>query len=467
MWFPQIQAGKKMDQLIRFCAAPDGTQIAYSVGGDGPPIVKTATFLSHLEADWESPVWRHLLQALSKHHSLIRYDERGTGLSDRRAADLSFDAWVSDLETVVDATGLENFDLYGQSQGGPVAVAYAARHPERVSRLILMGTYARGWLNRDLNEEQREEEETLISLMRVGWGRENPAFRQFFTTQLMPDATRDQMQSLNELMRISADPKVAVKLEQEMHRTDVQDLVAKVSVPTLVMHARDDASVPFEEGRRLASLIPGAHFVPLESRNHILSESEPAWERFLKELYRFLGINSEPDLDFNTASPEPRRVLAGVLFTDIVDSTELISKKGDQQWLKTLGEHNALVRRELARFNGNEVETTGDGFIATFESLTGAIDCAKAIIKGIEGIGIAVRCGLHSGEVEFTDRGISGIGVHTAARVVAVADPNEILVTSTVRDLVAGSGIQFEDRGLFNLKGIPGERTLFRVVRTD
>ena len=429
-------------------------------------MVKTATFLSHLEADWESPVWRHLLQALSKYHSLIRYDDRGTGLSDRRGADLSFDSWVIDLETVVDAVGLEKFDLYGQSQGGPVAVAYAARHPERVSRLILMGTYARGWLNRDLNEEQREEE-TLISLMRVGWGRENPTFRQFFATQLMPDATHDQMQSLNELMRISADPKVAVKLEREMHRTDVQDLVAKVSVPTLVMHARDDASVPFEEGRRLAALIPNAQFIALDSRNHILLESEPAWERFLKEVYAFLEIEIEADFDSQTASPEPKRVLAGVLFTDIVASTELISEKGDQQWLKTLRKHNVLVRRELARFSGKEVETTGDGFIAMFESLTGAINCAKAIIKGIEGIGIAVRCGLHSGEVELTDQGIGGIGVHTAARVVAVADPNKILVTSTVRDLVAGSGIQFEDRGLFNLKGIPGERTLFRVVRTD
>ncbi len=452
-----------MDQLIRFCTAPDGTQIAYSIAGIGSPFLKTANYLSHLEADWHSPVWRHLLQAFSKHHTLIRYDERGTGLSDWHAADLSFDSWVSDLETVVEAAGLEKFDLYGQSQGGPVAVAYTARHPEKVSRLVLLGSYARGWLNRDLSEEQREEEEAIISLMRVGWGRENPAFRQFFTTQLMPDATRDQMQSLNELMRISADPKVAVKLEREMHRTDVQDLAAQVSVPTLVMHARDDASVPFEEGRRLAALIPNAQFIPLDSRNHILSESEPAWVRFLKELYAFLEIESETDLDSQTASPEPRRVLASVLFTDIVASTELISEKGDQQWLKTLREHNALVRREFARFNGKEVETTGDGFIATFESLTGAINCAKAIIKGIEELGIAVRCGLHYGEVEFTDQGISGIGVHTAARVVAVADPNEILVTSTVRDLVAGSGIQFQEKGLFNLKGIPGERALFRV----
>lgn len=456
-----------MDQVIRFCTAPDGTQIAYSIAGNGPPFVKTANYLSHLEADWTSPVWQHFLQAFSKHHTLIRYDERGTGLSDRHAADLSFDSWVGDLENVVDAVGLEKFALFGQSQGGPVAVAYTVRHPEKVSRLILLGTYARGWLNRNLNEEEREEEEMLISLMRVGWGRENPAFRQFFTAQLMPDATREQMQSFDELMRVSADPKVAAVLEREMHLTDVQDLAPKISVPTLVMHARQDASIPFEEGRRLAGLIPGAQFIPLDSKNHILTEAEPAWERFLKELYGFLGIERKPELTPRAASPEPRRALAAVLFTDIVASTELIAQRGDQEWLKILQEHNALIRRELARFNGKEVETTGDGFIATFDNHTGAIHCAQAVINGIGKLGIAVRCGLHSGEVEFTEQGIGGIGVHTAARVVAMADPNEILVTSTVRDLVAGSGIPFEDRGLFKLKGIPGERNLFRVVTTD
>ena len=456
-----------MEQLIRFCSAPDKTQIAFSVAGEGPPLVKTATFLSHLEADWNSPIWRHLLLALSKHHTLVRYDERGSGLSDWRAADLSFDSWVGDLETVVDAAGLEKFDLYGQSQGGPVAVAYAARHPERVSRLILLGSYARGWLNRDLDAAQREEEEMIIALMRVGWGRENPAFRRFFTAQLMPNATPDQMQFFDELMRLSAEPEVAAKLEREMHRTDVQELAAKISAPTLVMHARDDASVPFEEGRRLAALIPNARFIPLNSKNHILTEMEPAWERFLKELYTFLEIESESGPGSLTASTLPRRVLVGVLFTDIVASTELIAEKGDQEWLRILGEHNAVVRKELERFNGKEVETTGDGFIATFENVTGAINCAKAIIKGMAELGIAIRCGLHSGEIEFSERGIGGIGVHTAARVVAAAGPNEILVTSTVRDLAAGSGVLFQERGVFNLKGIPGERILYRVLSTD
>ena len=453
-----------MGQLIRFCTAPDGTQIAYSVAGNGPPLVKTANFLSHLEADWDSPVKRHFLQAFSKHNMLVCYDERGTGLSDWDAVDLSFDAWVSDLETVVDAAGLEKFDLYGQSQGGPVAVAYTAKHPERVRRLILLGTYARGWLHRDLNEEEREEEETLVSLMRVGWGRENPAFRQFFTYQLMPDATPEQMQSFDELMRISADSKVAAKLEREMHSSNVQELAPTISVPTLVMHARDDAAVPFEEGRRLAALIPGARFIQLDSRNHILCATEPAYQRFVNEVYGFLGHESEPEL---SSHPETRRALAAILFTDIVASTEVIAQKGDKEWMRILHEHNALIRRELARFNGVEVETTGDGFLATFENITAAIQCAQSIIKRINELGIAVRCGLHSGEVEFTEERIGGIGVHTAARVVAMADSDEILVTSTVRDLVAGSVFKFEDRGLYKLKGIPGEWALFRVLPTD
>ena len=449
------------EQFIRFCTAPDGTQIAYSIAGDGPPLVKTATYLSHLEADWNSPVWRHLLETFSSNRTLVRYDERGTGLSDWHPTDLTFESWVSDLETVVDAAGFKAFDLYGQSQGGTVAIAYAARYPERVQRLILLGAYARGWLNRDLTEEQREEEETLISLMRVGWGKKNPAFRQFFTAQLMPDATPEQMRSFDELMRMSADPEVAAKLEREMHLADVQDLAAKVSVPTLIFHAREDAAIPFDEGRRLAGLIPDAQFIPLDSRNHILTSTEPAWEQFVSKLYSFLEIEGEP---VTTPRAEQERFLAAVLFTDIVASTVLIAEKGDQAWTETLDAHNKLVRRELDRHSGKEIETTGDGFIATFESPTAAIHCARAIVSEVENLGIAVRCGLHSGEVEFGVEGIAGIGVHTAARVVAMARPNEVLVTSTVRDLVAGSGIEFEERGSFVLKGIPGERSLLSVV---
>lgn len=278
----------RLEQTIRFVTSFDGTRVAYATVGQGPPLVMTATFLTHLEFDWQTPVWQHRLEAFLQNHTVIRYDERGSGLSDWDVENLSFEAWVHDLEAIVDALGLERFPLYGQSQGGPVAVAYAARHPEKVSHLILFGAYARGWLNRDLTLEQVEEERIMMKLIRIGWGRDNPAFRQFFATQLMPDATFDQLQSLDELARISTTPENAFRLESEMHRIDVQDLARQVRAPTLVLHCRDDQGVPFNEGRLLTSLIPGARFVALNSRNHLLTEGEPAWLKFLEHVRHFL-----------------------------------------------------------------------------------------------------------------------------------------------------------------------------------
>jgi pimeloyl-ACP methyl ester carboxylesterase/DNA-binding CsgD family transcriptional regulator len=276
-------------QRIYFTPSFDGTSIAYAIAGNGPPLVKTATFLCHLEYDWESPIWRHWLDELTHENTLIRYDERGNGLSDWDVEDLSFDAWVRDLEAVVDVVGLRQFPLFAMSQGCTVAVAYAVRHPEKVSHLILYGGYARGWLNRDLTKEQREEEKLLIDLMRVGWGRENPAFRQVFATQLRPEATTEELSALDEQMRVSATAENAVRLESEMHRTDVRHLAPQIQIPTLVVHAREDAAVPFEEGRLLASLIPNAQFVALESKNHLLMETEPAWQKFVSAIRRFLA----------------------------------------------------------------------------------------------------------------------------------------------------------------------------------
>jgi pimeloyl-ACP methyl ester carboxylesterase len=279
----------QMDQQVYFTSSIDGVRVAYATAGSGPPLVKTANYLSHLEFDWESPVWRHWLTELSRDHMLIRYDERGTGLSDWVVEDLSFASWVNDLEAVVDALGLERFPLLGLSQGGPVALAYAVRHPEKVSHLILFGSYARGWLHRNLTDNKREEERIMIDLMRVGWGRDNPAFSRVLSTQIMPEASSEQMRALDELARISATPENAVKLEMEMHRIDVQALAAQVRVPTLVIHPKGDGAVPFDEGRYLASLIPRARFVTLESRNHILLAQEPAWEKFVTTLRHFLA----------------------------------------------------------------------------------------------------------------------------------------------------------------------------------
>jgi pimeloyl-ACP methyl ester carboxylesterase/DNA-binding CsgD family transcriptional regulator len=277
-----------MKQQIRFCRTGDGVRVAYATTGDGPPLVKVSNWLSHLELDWDSPVWRHWLTELSRDHELVRYDERGCGLSDWDVDSLSFEAWVSDLETVVDALGIQSFPLVGISQGASVAIAYAVRHPERVSHLILHGGYARGWLRRELSPPQRKEAEMMIDLAQIGWGKENPAFRQFFTTQFIPDGTPEQHRWFNELERVSTSPQNAVQFFRIFNQIDVTDLAPRVRCPALVLHPDRDARVPFDEGRLVASLIPGARFVPLASRNHILLEHEPAWKRWLDEVRAFL-----------------------------------------------------------------------------------------------------------------------------------------------------------------------------------
>ena len=274
-----------MAQQIRFCTESDGTRIAYATVGSGPSLVKTANWMSHLEYDWESPVWRHLYEELSRDHFLVRYDQRGNGLSDRDIEEISFDAFVRDLETVVDAAGLDRFALLGVSQGGAVSTAYAVRHPERVSHLVLYGSYTKGHNRRSL--EEREKHEALDALLRHGWGQDNPAFRQMFTGMFMPGANLEQMQWFNELQRVSISPENALRIRHVNGKIDVTELMPRVSVPTLVMHARDDVVVPFSEGRELAMGIPGARFVALEGQNHLLLEDEPAWPRFLSELRAF------------------------------------------------------------------------------------------------------------------------------------------------------------------------------------
>jgi len=285
---PQRVKRRKVEHRVSFTTSFDGTRIAFASAGNGPPLVKVGNYMGHVEYDWDSPVWAHWLEELTRSHTLIYYDERGSGLSDWNAEDVSFEAWVRDLEAVVDAAGLRRFPLFAMSQAGAVAVAYAARHPDKVTRLIVHGAYSRGWLKRDLTEEQTEEEKLMISLMRVGWGRENPAFRQVFAMQLFPDASSEHIRALEEQMRLSVSPKNAVRLESEMHRIDVRNLAQQITVPTLVLHSREDQAVPFEEGRLLASLIPKAQFVALESKNHVLTEHEAAWPKFVAAVRGFL-----------------------------------------------------------------------------------------------------------------------------------------------------------------------------------
>jgi pimeloyl-ACP methyl ester carboxylesterase/DNA-binding winged helix-turn-helix (wHTH) protein len=276
-------------QEIRFCSTPGGTKLAYATIGSGPPLVRGAHWITHLDYDWQSPVWRHWLVGLSEHHTLVRYDERGCGLSDHDVDEYSLDVWVEDLETVVDDVGLDRFPLLGVSQGGAVAVAYAARHPERVSRLVLFGAYAQGRLRRATSDEQRREAELQFEMVRLGWGREDPTFRRFFTSGFIPDAPPDLWESFAELLRRTTSAQNAARLLESWSAIDVTDEAPKVQAPTLVLHSRDELRVPFEQARQLTALIPGARFVPLDSRNHLLRADEPAWPQFLDEVHAFLA----------------------------------------------------------------------------------------------------------------------------------------------------------------------------------
>ena len=275
-------------QTIRFCATQDGARIAYARIGAGPPLVRAAHFLTHLEFDLQSPVWRPWLAELSRGRTLLRYDGRGCGLSDRTAAVPALETWVDDLAAVVDAAKLPRFALFGCSQGAAVSIAYAARHPERVSCLVLLGGYARGLRRRDPTPEQAREGRLLVDLIEVGWGRDTPAFRQVFTSLFIPEGTPEQVGWFNELQRLSTSAAHAARTIEAFGDIDVSDLAGRVACPTLVLHARGDARVPFEEGRFLAGRIPGARFVPLESRNHILLEHEPAFAACFAEIGAFL-----------------------------------------------------------------------------------------------------------------------------------------------------------------------------------
>jgi len=284
---PAATATSLLRQEVHFCTASDGVRIAYAEVGQGPPLIKAGNWLNHLEYDWESPIWSPFLHTLATEHRLIRYDARGNGLSDWEVEDLSLEAFVRDLESVVDATGLDRFPLLGMSQGCAVSIAYAVRHPERVSHLVLYGGFARGRRKRG-SQQDIAGGDAIVTLIRQGWGQDNPAFRQMLTSLFMPGATPEQMQSFNDMQRITTSPENAARLRQSVDEIDVTDLLASVNIPTLVLHARNDAMQPFDEGRRLAMGIRGARFVALESRNHMILQNDPVWSRFFDEIENFL-----------------------------------------------------------------------------------------------------------------------------------------------------------------------------------
>jgi pimeloyl-ACP methyl ester carboxylesterase/DNA-binding CsgD family transcriptional regulator len=300
-------------QRIRYVRTSDGIQLAWAEAGSGPPLVRASSWLTHLEYDWDSPAWRHWMRFLSGSFRYIRYDERGCGMSDWKTGDLSLERWLADLESVVDAAGISGpFPLLGISQGAAVCVAYAVRHPERVSALVLYGGYARGWTHRP-TAPARSEYEAIIELMRTGWGKENPAFRQVFTSRFIPGGSAEQIEWWADLCRKTTAPAIAAELLQARADVEVMDQLAAVRAPTLVLHAREDQCCPVAEARVLAAGIPGAEFVELESSNHVLLEHEPAWGRFCERVLEFLGVAAPRGGEhpaFEALSPREREILA-------------------------------------------------------------------------------------------------------------------------------------------------------------
>jgi pimeloyl-ACP methyl ester carboxylesterase/DNA-binding winged helix-turn-helix (wHTH) protein len=283
-------AVERTPQQIRYCVSPDGVRVAYALAGSGPPLVKAANWLTHLDLEWSSPIWAHWIDGLARHHRLVRYDERGCGLSDWEVADFSLEAWVNDLELVVDAAGLDQFPLLGVSQGGAVAIAYAVRHPERVTHLVLAGAYCRGRYARARTAEEREEAALDLQLARIGWRRDDPTFRQVFASQFLPDGDRALWDAFNDLQRASTSTENVVRFLDVFAQIDVSALAPRVRCPTLILHARDDVRVPRTQARDLAALIPGSELRFLPGSNHILTAGEPAWPIFLDEVGRFLRV---------------------------------------------------------------------------------------------------------------------------------------------------------------------------------
>lgn len=330
----------KLSQTIRFCTSGDGTRIAVASCGEGPVILRAAHWLSHVDYDLQSPIWQPWLAALSARNRFVRYDPRGCGLSDRHVVDLSVEAWNADLDAVAASIEEPRFILFGLSQGGALAITYALRHPERVSHLILLNAYGRGARTRAQTEAERLEADTLVNFIRIGWGRDNPAFLQFFTNLFIPDGTPEQHRWWGDLERETVSPEVAAQLVWHMHGIDVLDDAARLRVPTLVASSRGDMRVPFEEGRTLAAAIPGARFVPLESKNHVLLPDEPAWTVFHDELAAFLGQGRRA---------QPPSVRAAGLTPAEVAILDLVAEGLDNRAVaERLGKSEKTVRNQLS-----------------------------------------------------------------------------------------------------------------------
>jgi len=428
--------------------------IAYQVVGEGPfDLIWVPGWISNVEESWEVPEYAHFLRRLASFSRLILFDKRGTGLSDRVSNESlpTLEQRMDDVRAVLEAAGSDRAAVFGASEGGNMSVLFTATYPERVRALVLAGIYAKRLWSPDYpwapTPEQREHEHEVIER---GWAGEMDV------SELAPRAARDPelMRRIATFFRRSASPGAAVALNRMNTQIDTRAVLPTISVPTLVLHRTDDRNVKVEEARWIAKQVPGARYVELPGDDHLVWTGDT--DTLLDEVEEFLtGVRR---------GPEPDRLLATVLFTDIVGSTERVAKLGDGPWRELLEEHHRLVRAELERFRGREIDTAGDGFLATFDGPARAIRCARAIRDSVRSLGIEIRAGLHTGECELVAGKVAGIAVHTAARVNGLAQPSEVLVSSTVKDLVAGSGIEFVDRGEHDLKGVPGTWRLYAAA---
>jgi class 3 adenylate cyclase len=437
-----------MQPETRYARSGD-VHIAYQVVGSGPfDLVLVPGFVSHIEEWWEEPLCARFLERLAGFSRLILFDKRGTGLSDREAGVPTLEQRMDDVRAVMAAAGSERAAVLGISEGGPMSALFAATYPERTAALVLYGTFAefRSWVPTPEHLEQ------FLHAIDERWGTGQSLPR--FAPGLADDPRFRRWWARHE--RRAASPGAAMALMRMNSEIDVRHVLPAIRVPTLVLHRSGDVTVDVAAGRYLAAHILGAKYVELPGDDHLPYVGDS--EAILGEIEEFLtGVRPVA---------EPDRVLATVLFTDVVGSTELAARLGDRRWRDLLDAHHAAVRRELARFRGREVGTVGDGFLATFDGPARAIRCADAIGAAVRTVGVEVRAGLHTGEIEIMGDDVGGIAVHIGARVAAEAGPGEILVSSTVKDLVAGSGLEFEDRGTRTLKGVPGEWRLFAAVGT-
>ncbi len=419
-------------------AKSGNVHIAYQAFGNGPTdLVFVPGFISHIENYWEHPDLARWLLRLASFTRVIMFDKRGTGLSDPVSEVPPLDLRMDDVRAVMDAAGSESAALLGVSEGGALAALFAATHPQRCERLVLYGAFARFPITAEVLKP-------LFKYIDRAWG--NGLSLPVFAPSRQADPAMQQWWGRFE--RLGGSPAATVAVIRMAAETDIGDVLSSVRVPTLVIHCKEDTLIPVECGRFIARNIPGAQLIELAGQDHLF-------------IHEQIGDLIEEFLTGSVSGAESQRVLATVLFTDIVGSTARAEQVGDKRWHDLLNAHHAAVRRELARYRGSEVKSLGDGFLATFDGPARAVRCACAIAEAVRPLDIEVRCGLHSGEIEIGEKDVQGIAVHIAARIAALAAASEILVSRTVKDLVAGSGLRFNDRGKHSLKGLQDAMELY------